>query len=80
MVNKQFRVIIERDEDGLFVGVVPALPGCFTQAKTLQELMERIRDAIQLCLEVARTNPRYRERIAQFAYEPTFIGTDVVTI
>jgi predicted RNase H-like HicB family nuclease len=48
----QFDVIIERDSEGYFVATVPALPGCHTQAKSLDELMERIREAIELCLEV----------------------------
>jgi len=48
----QFDVIIEQDAEGYFVGSVPALPGCHTQAKSLDVLMERIREAIELCLEV----------------------------
>ena len=48
----QFDVIIERDEEGYFIASVPALPGCHTQAKSLDVLMERIREAIELCLEV----------------------------
>lgn len=48
----QFDVIIERDEEGYFIASVPALPGCHTQAKSLDTLMERIREAIALCLEV----------------------------
>ncbi|MEH1872226.1 type II toxin-antitoxin system HicB family antitoxin [Nostoc sp.] len=51
MMKREFNVIIERDADGYFVASVPNLPGCHTQAKTLDELMERIREAIQLCLE-----------------------------
>jgi predicted RNase H-like HicB family nuclease len=49
---KEFTVIIERDKEGLFVGTVPSLKGCHTQARSLDELMERIKEAIQLCLEV----------------------------
>jgi predicted RNase H-like HicB family nuclease len=48
----QFNVIIEQDSEGYFVGSVPTLPGCHTQAKSLDVLMERIREAIELCLEV----------------------------
>jgi predicted RNase H-like HicB family nuclease len=51
-MNKEFNVIIERDADGYFVASVPSLPGCHTQAKSLDELMERIKEAIILCLEV----------------------------
>ena len=51
-MTRVFDVIIERDEQGYYVGTVPELPGCHTQAKSLDKLMERIREAIQLCLEV----------------------------
>jgi len=49
---RDFNVIIEKDEDGFFVASVPTLRGCHTQAKSLDEVMERIREAIELCLEV----------------------------
>ena len=48
----EFDVVIERDEDGYYVASVPALRGCHTQAKSLDALMRRIREAIELCLEV----------------------------
>ncbi|NET02601.1 MAG: type II toxin-antitoxin system HicB family antitoxin [Sphaerospermopsis sp. SIO1G1] len=51
-MSKEFNVIIERDADGYFVASVPSIPGCHTQAKSLDELMERIKEAIELCLEV----------------------------
>jgi len=44
-------VLIEKDEDGIFVASVPALQGCFTQAKTYEELIPRIKEAIALYLE-----------------------------
>jgi predicted RNase H-like HicB family nuclease len=50
-VRREFTVVIEKDEDGYFVGSVPQLKGCHTQAKSLDELMERIREATLLCLE-----------------------------
>ena len=46
-----FPVIIEQDEDGWFVATVPALRGCHTQARSLAELDERIREAVALCLD-----------------------------
>jgi predicted RNase H-like HicB family nuclease len=49
---REFDVIVERDSEGYYVASVPALPGCHTQAKSLDELMERTKEAIQLCLEV----------------------------
>jgi predicted RNase H-like HicB family nuclease len=51
-MSREFSVIIERDEEGCYIGSVPALPGCHTQARSLDELMERVREAIALCLEV----------------------------
>ncbi len=49
---KKFSVVVEKDEDGYYVASVPELPGCFTQAKTLDELIERIKEAIELYLSV----------------------------
>jgi len=51
-MRREFNVIIERDEDGYYVGTVPELRGCHTQAKSLDTLMKRVREAIDLCLEV----------------------------
>ena len=66
---KSFDVIIERDEDGFFIASVPSLKGCHTQAKSLDTLMERIREAIALCLEV-EDHPVHNE----------FIGIQRVTV
>jgi predicted RNase H-like HicB family nuclease len=49
---RQFDVVVEKDSEGFFVASVPALAGCHTQARSLDELMERIKEAIALCLEV----------------------------
>ena len=55
MKNKnEFLVLIEKDEDGMLIGSVPAIKGCHTQAKTLPTLIERIKEAIHLCLEAER--------------------------
>ena len=51
---KNFTVIIEKDEDGYYVGYVPSIRGCHTQGKTLDELMKNIKEAIELCLEVEK--------------------------
>ena len=53
--QREFSVVIERDSEGYFVASVPSLPGCHTQAKTLDALMKRIKEAIELCLEVEGT-------------------------
>jgi len=45
-------IVIEKDEDGVYIASVPALKGCYTQAKTVEELIPRIREAVELCLEV----------------------------
>ncbi|MDI7278073.1 MAG: type II toxin-antitoxin system HicB family antitoxin [Anaerolineae bacterium] len=49
---RAFDVIIERDPEGYYVATVPELRGCHTQAKSLDALMRRVREAIELCLEV----------------------------
>lgn len=52
MEKRTFTVLIEKDEDGMLVASVPALKGCHSQAKTMDELLARIQEAIELCLEV----------------------------
>jgi predicted RNase H-like HicB family nuclease len=51
-MNREFNVLIERDTDGYYVASVPSLRGCHTQAKSLDDLMERVKEAAELCLEV----------------------------
>jgi predicted RNase H-like HicB family nuclease len=51
-MTHEFNVVIERDEDGYYVASVPGLRGCHTQARSLDVLMKRIAEAIELCLEV----------------------------
>lgn len=48
----QFKVLIEQDEDGYFVASIPELPGCHTQGKTLEEVRKRIKEAVELYLDV----------------------------
>jgi len=50
--KREFSVIVERDEEGYYVASVPELRGCHTQARSLDKLIERIKKAIVLCLEV----------------------------
>ena len=47
----QFKVLIEQDEDGIYVASVPELPACYTQGKTLEQARERIKEVIELVLE-----------------------------
>jgi predicted RNase H-like HicB family nuclease len=51
-MTREFSMVIEQDDDGFFVASVPALRGCYTQAKSLDVLLKRIREAIELCLEI----------------------------
>jgi len=60
-------VVIEQDEDGILLAKVPDLPGCHTQAKTMPELLARIKEAVTLCLEIKKS-----ER--EFFRAPEFIG------
>ena len=71
---RQFDVVIERDAAGWYVGSVPALPGCHTQAKSLDELMIRVRSAVELYLEVAA------EDAAGPATELEFVGVQRMTV
>ena len=51
LMAREFNVVVERDAEGYYVASVPTLQGCHTQARSLDELMERIKEAIELCLE-----------------------------
>lgn len=50
-MHNEYTILIEKDEDGYYVGSVPALPGCHTQAKTIDQLLERMKEAIEVWLE-----------------------------
>jgi len=54
----EYTVLIERDEDGVYVAKVPDIPGCYTQGKSVLEVMERVREAIQVCIEAEREEVR----------------------
>jgi len=68
----KFNVIIEKDEDDYFFAIVPGLPGCHTQAKSLDELIKRVKEAIELYIEVEGPI------VAQSS--GTFLGVQVVEI
>ena len=69
-MKRVFDVIIERDGEGYYVARVPELRGCHTQAKSLDALMRRVREAIELCLEVEGDLPK----------PPEFVGVQRVTV
>jgi len=60
MKKYEFTLIIEKDEDGIFIGSVPQLKGCHTQARTIDELLKRIKEAIELCIEVEKDIELYK--------------------
>ena len=68
--KREFSVIVERDEAGYYIASVPELRGCHTQARSLDKLRERIREAIELCLDVEGDDSTPTE----------FIGVQRVTI
>jgi predicted RNase H-like HicB family nuclease len=56
-MNRTFNVVIEKDAEGYYVGVVPELPGCHSQARSLDVLSKRMKEAIELYLEVQKDIP-----------------------
>ena len=67
---RQYDVVVEKDSEGFFVASVPALAGCHTQARSLDELMVRVKEAIELCLEVQEYDTE----------ELAFVGVQRVTV
>ncbi len=49
-MNREFYVVIEKDEDGFFVGEVPHLKACYSQGKTVDELLENMKEVIEMAL------------------------------
>ena len=69
-MKREFNVIIERDAEGYYVATVPELKGCHTQAKSLDALMKRVREAIELCLEVD----------GEVRHSAEFVGVQRITV
>ena len=65
MKKHRLTVLIERDEDGYLVATVPALKSCYTQARTMEELMPRIKEVIELCLQEEEPVPMIFEAVQQ---------------
>ncbi len=59
----ELTVLIERDEDGYYVAEVPDIKGCYTQGKTLEEVMRNIKEVIELCLEADKGQLQHKEFI-----------------
>ena len=79
-LKQHFNVIVEQDEDGYFVASVPALPGCYTQAKNLKELNRRVKEAIALCLSVAKENPSYGRQVRFSMPQSSFVGIQTIEV
>jgi predicted RNase H-like HicB family nuclease len=50
-MKREFYIVIEKDEDGFYVGEVPQLKACYSQGRTIDELLENMKEAIALALE-----------------------------
>ena len=70
MNKKQFYVIIEQDEDGIYIGKVPQLRACYSQGRTIDELLSNIREVIQMCLEEIEEETKFSQ----------FVGIQTISI
>ncbi len=64
----KYAVMVERDEDGVYVASVPELPGCHTQAKTLDQLTKRVKEAITAYLEAEGSKPKENVELVGFQF------------
>jgi predicted RNase H-like HicB family nuclease len=60
--------MVERDENGVYVASVPELPGCHTQAKTLDQLTKRVKEAISAYLEAEGAKPKMNGELVGFQF------------
>lgn len=74
----QFKVLLEQDEDGLYIASVPELPGCYTQGKTLEEVRERIKEAIELVME--SDEDVKKEKLTSPKSSPLFFGVEEISV
>lgn len=78
-LNKlQFKILIEQDENGMYIASVPELPGCYTQGKTLEKVRERIKEAIELALE--EDQDLKKEKLTSPSSRQNFFGIEEITI
>jgi predicted RNase H-like HicB family nuclease len=68
MIWLKFAVLVEKDEEGYYVASVPELPGCHTQAKTLDELIVRVKEAIEAYLEAEGYEPKEGVELVGFQF------------
>ena len=54
MATYRFNIVVERDEDGVYIASCPALQGCYSQGDTYEEAVENLKDAIRLHIEARR--------------------------
>jgi len=66
----KYSVVIERDEDGFYIASIPELPGCHTQARSIDKVMSRIKEAAELYLEATGAEPS----------ESEFIGIQILEV
>jgi len=57
MKKQVFTVLIEKDENGIYVAEVPDLKGCYTQGDSVEEVMKNIKEVIEMCLEEQNVTP-----------------------
>lgn len=55
-----YLVVIEQDESGVYIAKVPDISGCYTQGKTVNQVMERIKEAIEVCLEADKSQEKHQ--------------------
>jgi predicted RNase H-like HicB family nuclease len=70
MDKKQFYVIIEQDEDGIYIGEVPQLKACYSQGETIDELLRNIREVIEICLEEMEKETKFSQ----------FVGIQTISV
>ena len=72
-----FKVLLEQDQNGMYIASVPELPGCYTQGRTLEEARERIKEAIELVLETDKDIKSEKIESAELFH---FFGIEQVTV
>ena len=74
----QFKILIEQDENGIYVASVPELPGCYTQGKTLEQVRERIKEVIEMVLE--EDEGLKKDKINSPKSGSNFFGVEDITV